>query len=136
LSTKDSQISDTSIKHEWKPIKCAVELLRLRLGRFALFLYNEFSPEIISVLWRPNISESKTFAALNSEYVIPVEAKDFKSDTLVRINKNDILRELYQITEHIVVNQRMMDDMSSREGNDSKMNSRKRRYSNGDEASD
>jgi hypothetical protein len=100
-------------QHDWRPLEDAVNTLRLNLGRYALFFYNEFAPEVIAVLWRPSTFQPKPFSAVNSEYVRPVEIDDWKSDSLAVENIKDFLRELQHDTRDIVVDVKLFDVRSA-----------------------
>jgi len=93
---------------EWRPVDDVVQELRFRLGNLALFFYNDLSPEVVAILWRP-VFASRSFSAMGSEHVRPVVADDLQSDTLVTINTKDILREVSQYTSDIVVGVKVFD---------------------------
>ena len=89
-----------------------VQSLRDKFGSLALFFYNDLAPEVIGVLWRPTSFVPQPLSVMHSEYVRPVEEADWKSDSLVVHNTNDILREMSQYTESMVVNVKVLDDRS------------------------
>lgn len=80
------------------------------MGRYALFFYNEYAPEVIAVLWRPSSFKPKPFSAVNSEYLRPVEFNDWQSDSLAVENIKDFLREIKHYTRDIVVDVKLFGD--------------------------
>ena len=95
-----------------------------------MFFYNALCPEVIGVLWRP-IFAPRQFSALASEYSRPVQDRDWKSDTLVTVNVNDILREVANIATDVVVDTKVFDDGPTVA--DSKKRKRKSESSDSDE---
>jgi len=92
----------------WNPVDSIMRNLSSRLHRFALFFYNEFCPNVISVVWRP-LFEPRGFSAMVSENVRPITADEWKPDTLVTINVRDLMREIGQYTAEIVVDVKVLD---------------------------
>ena len=88
--------------------------------------YNEFTPEVLAVLWRPSAFEPKPFTAVDSEYVRPVEDTSWKSDSLIVENMNDFLREIREATRDIVVDVKLFNDPSKRYQRVVQLNKRKR----------
>lgn len=65
---------------------------------------------MIGMLWRPTSFIPHSFSAIQSEYAIPVEREQWKSDSLVMTNTSDVLREMSQYTRDIVANVKLLDD--------------------------
>jgi hypothetical protein len=91
----------------WDPIEMLVAALREKFGHLAVFFYNELSPEVIAVRWRPDTFAPMPFSIMTSEYVQPGSGggggkDDWNSDSLVTRNSNDILRDMSQYYEDIV----------------------------------
>lgn len=121
-----SPITHFFTQHDWRPLEDTVNTLRLTLGRYALFFYNEFAPEVIAVLWRPSTFQPKPFTAVNSEYVCPVEFNNWKSDSLAVENVKDFLRELTHATRDIVVDVKLFNSRSSRRRSETPAEAQKR----------
>ena len=94
----------------WRPLESLIEALRVRFQSLAIFFYNELSPEVVAVLWRPKIFEPIPFSVMTSEYIMPLEPGDWKSDSLVMRNADDILREMSQYYQNIVTTIKIMDE--------------------------
>jgi U3 small nucleolar RNA-associated protein 22 len=92
----------------WNPVDSVMQNLSSRLHRFALFFYNEFCPNVISVVWRP-LFEPRGFSVMVSENARPITAAEWKPDTLVTINVHDLMREIGQYTAEIVVDAKVLD---------------------------
>jgi len=86
----------------WRPIETAIARLRYHFGHLIVFFYNEFTPNAIAMLWRPNAFASKPFSAINSEYKIP-DDRICHVDTHVAINSGDILCNLLLLLRDMVV---------------------------------
>lgn len=96
---------------DWQPATHLVQSLRSKFGDKAVFFFNELSPDIIAVLWRPDTFRSGPLSTLHSEYKRPIE-KIWHSDTLVVNNQCDILAELESMCRPVVVNMKVLDDQS------------------------
>ncbi|KAL7575587.1 hypothetical protein ACA910_020158 [Epithemia clementina (nom. ined.)] len=92
---------------EWNPVDEMVHRIRHELGQFAVFWYNSHCPEVVAMLWRPNIFTPKSFSAISSEYSRPVVEAGWQKDTLVTLNVSDVMRELSSYTKDIVVNEKV-----------------------------
>jgi len=103
-----------------------VHTLRNKFGTLALFFYNDLSPEVIGMLWKPNSFVPHAFSAMHSEYVLPIDARDWKSDSLVIHNTSDVLREMKQYTDGIVADVKVLDDPTAKARPFVKKSSRKR----------
>jgi hypothetical protein len=104
---------DEAILLNWQPIESMVDALRERFGSLALFFYNALSPEVVTLLWRPNIFDSMSFSVMSSDYVQPMDSGDWKSDSLVVRNAGDILREISQYYQNIVTTLKIFDGQTT-----------------------
>ena len=107
-------VDDKSVLHNWTPVDETVRLLRERYNTVALFFYNELSPEVIAILWRPNRFVRHPFSAITSEYARPVIDSEWTKDTMVIDNMRDIMREMTQYTKDIVIGVKLIDDRTIR----------------------
>ena len=105
----DQEDQSSSLLLEWNPIDEMVNRIRQELGQFAVFWYNGCCPEVVTVLWRPNLFAPKSFSAISSEYARPVVEKEWQKDTFVTLSVSDILRELMCFTKDMVVGQKVFD---------------------------
>jgi hypothetical protein len=110
LSTAD----DDAVMFDWRPVEEMVQTLRNKFGSCALFSYNDLSPEVVGMLWRPISFMPHAFSAMNSEFVLPIEQQDWKTDSLVIRNTSDLLREMKQYTNDIVVDMKVLDDPTAK----------------------
>uniref|UniRef100_A0A7S4JAR4 U3 small nucleolar RNA-associated protein 22 n=1 Tax=Odontella aurita TaxID=265563 RepID=A0A7S4JAR4_9STRA len=95
----------------FQPVESLVEELRRRFGRFAVFFYNDLAPDVIAVLWRPDVYVPQPFSAMHSEYRRPVE-DDWKEDGLVIANADDVLREMVHLARGVALDVKVLDDRS------------------------
>lgn len=98
------------LQHDWRPVEELVQSLREKFGSLALFFYNELTPEVIGVLWRPTSFVPRPLSIMHSEYVRPVEDVKWQSDSLVVHNTNDILRGMSEYIDGIIANVKVLDD--------------------------
>lgn len=109
----------SSFQHEWHPVKSLISRLRSQYGEYAVFFYNEFSPDIIAMIWRPAAFVPKAFSAMMSEYQSPV-LKDWKDDSLVIANTDELISEIGYAGRDILSDIKVLDDKkpepSSNEG--------------------
>jgi len=129
---KNLNKSRESVLHGWQPIESLLRTLRERFGTFAVFFCNELSPEVIAVLWRPGVFEAQRFTTVDSEYKRPVEDQ-WKEDSLVVTNQDDIIREIRHLARDIVVDIKVLDDKSIKPA-PGKVSRSKRKASPGDES--
>jgi hypothetical protein len=87
-----------------------VEALREKVGPLGLFFYNDLSPEVVAILWRPQVFDAMPLSVMASDYVRPVDEGDWKSDGLVLRNASDMLREVSQYSQNIVTTVKIFDD--------------------------
>ena len=101
---------------EWNPIKSLVTSLRNKYHSKAVFFYNEYCPDIVAVLWRPNAFIPENFSAMVSEFKQPVETP-WKEDTLVVTNTDDLLHEIGYLSRDIVTDMMILDDKKPKNDN-------------------
>jgi len=96
---------------EWNPVRAMVEELRSRFGNLALVFYNDLCPDVVALLWRrPLLDSRKAFSAVHSEYVRPVTYNGWQNDTLVTLHIRDVLREMQAVTIDMVVATKVLDE--------------------------
>jgi hypothetical protein len=93
----------------WRPIHGLVEALQERFGTFAVFFYNELCPEVIGVVWRPQVFNAGKFSAMSAVNSCPVD-DDWNGANLFSRNLGDLMREMTQYTRDIITNIRIFDD--------------------------
>ena len=93
----------------WDPIQTLVKAMTEKFGRFAAFFYNDLSPEVVALRWRPETFALLPFSAMTSEYVRPAEESNWKSDSFVARSADDILRDMRQYYENIVTTVKIFD---------------------------
>ena len=101
-----------TFQHNFFPVERMVQELRRKFGPLALFFYNDLTPEVVAVLWRPTCFIAQPFGAMNSEFARPVDDDNWKTDSMVLDNMKDLLRELSMYTADIVVGVKLIDDRS------------------------
>ncbi len=89
-----------------------VQKLRLHFGRYAVFFYNEFCPNLIAMLWRPNAFTRQTYSAMHSEFFTPIN-HNWIEDGMVTTNANDVLRAIQCILHNVVVDSKILDYRST-----------------------
>lgn len=101
-----------SILLSWNPIESLVFTLRSKYGRFALFFCNELAPEVIGLVWRPDVFKALSFSAMTAEYAMPLEAdpSTWKNDSLVVRSTSDLLREMSEYFQGIVTTVKILDN--------------------------
>jgi hypothetical protein len=105
-------------QHEWHPVKSLISKLRSKYGEYAVFFYNEFSPDIIAMIWRPAAFVPRAFSAMMSEFQSPV-LKLWKDDSLVTTNTDDLMSDIVYAGRDILSDVKVLDDKkpdSSQEG--------------------
>lgn len=102
-----------SVLSMWRPVSEVVESLRERFGDMALFFYNELSPEVVGLLWRPQNFKTSPFSIMTSDYAKPIDDCEWKSDSLVARNECDLLREMSQYYLNIVTTVKVFDNYAS-----------------------
>lgn len=90
-----------TIQHEWQPVKSLVNALRSRYSEYAVFFYNEFAPDVIAMLWRPDAFKPTPLSVVVSEFKRPV-SEFWKDDSLVITNTDDLMAEIVYFTRNIV----------------------------------
>jgi U3 small nucleolar RNA-associated protein 22 len=104
-------IAKESILYAWHPIDDVVSSLRSKYGKYAVFFYNQFCPEIIAMLWRPTAFNRQPFSAMHAEFMTPMEF-NWATDSLVTTNANDVLRAVKCILHNVIVDIKILDDRS------------------------
>lgn len=96
----------------WQPVQSLVTSLREKFGNYALFFYNELSPEVIGVVWRPQTVRPISFSAMTSEYARPLDddEKSWKNDSLVIRNVTDLLREMSEYYRYVITTAKIIDE--------------------------
>lgn len=104
----------------WTPVTEVMESLRERFKEHALFFFNELSPEVIGLLWRPDTFSAMSFSVMTSDYARPIDGGNWKNGSLVMRNESDLLREMSQYHQDIVTTVKMFEDRSERISHSSK----------------
>lgn len=115
-----------SILYAWHPIDDAVSSLRSKYGKYAIFFYNQFCPEIIAMLWRPTAFTRQAFSAMHAEFMTPMEY-NWAADSLVTTNANDVLRAVKCILQNVIVDIKVLDDRSIHQDSGSSTKGSKRK---------
>ncbi|KAL7543753.1 hypothetical protein ACHAXR_013445 [Thalassiosira sp. AJA248-18] len=95
--------------HEWQPVKALVKALRSKYNDYAVFFYNEFAPDVIAMIWRPDAFKPQPFSAIVSEFKRPV-AEIWKDDSLVITSTDDLMAEIGHFSRNLVSNFKVFDD--------------------------
>jgi len=95
--------------HEWQPVKSLVSKLRSRYNDYALFFYNELTPDVIAMLWRPAAFVPQLFSAMVSEFKRPA-MELWKNDSLVITNTDDLMSEIEYASKDIISDVKVLDD--------------------------
>mmetsp|Transcript_2433 Transcript_2433/g.3232 ORF Transcript_2433/g.3232 Transcript_2433/m.3232 type:complete len:1406 (-) Transcript_2433:1253-5470(-) len=101
--------SDNSFILSWNPVQEAVARLRSELGHLALFFYNEYTPDIIAMVWRPDAFKPSSFSAMCSEYRRPI-GNVWEENSLVVTNASDAMRVIKFLVRDIVTDVKILDD--------------------------
>jgi hypothetical protein len=89
------------LQHEWQPVQSLVNSLRSRYNDYAVFFYNEFAPDIIAMIWRPDAFRPQQFSAMVSDFKRPA-AEIWQNDDLVITNTEDLMAEIGHFARNIV----------------------------------
>jgi hypothetical protein len=89
------------LQHEWQPVQSLVNTLRSRYNDYAVFFYNEFAPDIIAMIWRPDAFRPQQFSAIVSDFKRPA-AEVWQNDDLVITNTEDLMAEIGHFARNIV----------------------------------
>jgi U3 small nucleolar RNA-associated protein 22 len=133
-------LPDQRVLLEWKPVTELVQRLRDQMGDLALFFYNQYCPDVIAVLWRPQ--EPRSFSARHSQFARPALNDGWKNDTLMIHNIHDIVRQLRGYSGGMLIDIKVFDSWGQIEDElvDGKSSKRKARElhnsSSGSEDSD
>jgi len=79
-----------------------------RFGHLAIFFYNDLTPNVIAVLWRPSAFSACAFSAMTSEFKRPIDV-DWQNDSMVVTNVDDVLREIHFMLRHAAINLKVLD---------------------------
>lgn len=90
-----------SILYNFRPVDETIHCLRQHFKSQAVFFFNHLCPEVIAIVWRPNIFKARPFTVVDSKFIHPV-SDGWKSDTMVTLNVQDILREMSVYTQDVV----------------------------------
>ena len=89
--------------------------LKASFGKMAVFFYNEYAPNVIALLWRPDAFQTHPFSVANAEYKRPVLENN--EDSLLITNADDIVREVENMSQDVVVDIRTLEKNVSSSGN-------------------
>lgn len=109
---QNSSINETILV--WEPVKAVISSLRGKFGRYALFFYNDLAPQVIGLVWRPHTFSTMRFSAMTAEYAKPLDdnEKKWKNDSLVIMNRTEILREMSEHYLYIITTVKIIDQSS------------------------
>lgn len=96
------------VVHGWRPVDELVTVLREKLTMAVIF-YNELSPDVIAILWRPSCFSHHSFSVMLSENVRPVDRDEWQGDSFVSTNIRDILREISQLVSNVITAVKVVD---------------------------
>ena len=91
------------VKHEWDPVRSLVSALRSKYNQYAVFFYNEFAPEIIAIVWRPDAFKPHSFSVGASICKRPADVF-WKDDSYVITNTDELMAEVGFLARDIVSN--------------------------------
>jgi hypothetical protein len=77
----------------------------------AVFFYNEYTPDVIGCLWRPNAFKGQAFSAMYSEYQRPID-NQWAENSLVIANASDVMRAIQFIVRDVAVDIKILEDRS------------------------
>ncbi|GAX25637.1 U3 small nucleolar RNA-associated protein 22 [Fistulifera solaris] len=100
-------LPDQHVLFEWKPVTELVQRLRAQMGDLALFFYNQYCPDVIAVLWRPE--EPRPFSARHSQSARPALNDGWKNDTLMIHNIHDVVRQLRSYSGGMLIDIKVFD---------------------------
>ena len=75
----------------------------------AVFFYNEYTPDVIGCLWRPDAFKGQSFSAMFSEHKRPIDNR-WEEDRLVITNASDVMRVIQFIIQDVTVDIKILDD--------------------------
>lgn len=101
--------SKSAVIPAWQPVQELVATLQKRLGEHAVFFFNEYCPEVIGLVWRPQVFTPGHFSAMSSERRCPA-GDEWGNDSFVSRNLGDVLRESNQYSKDIVTSIRIIDE--------------------------
>ena len=101
-------------------------LIQYQCHPLAVFFYNEYTPDIIGCLWRPDAFKGQSFSAMLSEYKRPIDNK-WDEDSLVITNASDVMRAIQFIIQDVAVDIKILDDKNVKSNVDEQKSSSKRK---------
>ncbi|KAL9182688.1 hypothetical protein ACHAXT_013340 [Thalassiosira profunda] len=101
--------------HEWQPVNALVKTLRSKYSDYAVFFYNQFSPEAGRV-------HAAALLGRRVEFQRPVAAQ-WKEDSLVVANTDDLMEEIGYLCRNVVSTFKVFD---AKQPNDAPLQKRKR----------
>ena len=119
------------LQFSWNPVTEVLKKLRSELGEVAVFFYNEYTPDLIGCLWRPDAFKGQGFSAMYSEFKRPI-VTNWEENSLVISNASDMMRAIQFIVKDIAIDLKILDEKvmtlstrSKTEKNSSDSNKRK-----------
>merc|ERR1712232_1258843 len=114
-----NMINIESIVHGWEPIKEFISYLQSKYDQYCIFFYNQYTPHVIGILFRPTILSSapSTVSAMNCNYKRPyynntaTTTNSNNNQLLAVYSINDIIREIQCIGEDIIQDVKIMIDL-------------------------
>lgn len=91
----------------WRPVSDLVASLREAFGDQAIFFYNDLSPEIIALLWRPVTFEKSSLSVMASDHAKPFFSCWDDDSTVIR-NEKDLVREMSLYFQEMVTSVKVM----------------------------
>ncbi|XP_022126367.2 nucleolar protein 6 [Pieris rapae] len=83
---------------EFNPVDKYLEVLRSAYDEFALFFYDTYGGDVIAVLWKPHINDTREFQITNAHALVPIEGSDKK----FKVNIEAIIEDFKILGEGIV----------------------------------
>jgi len=117
--------------HEWQPVKSLVNALRSKYEDYAVFFYNEFAPDVIAIIWRPDAFKPQPFSAIVSEFKRPAMER-WKDDSLAVTNTDDVMAEISHFSRNIISNFKVFDDKKPEDATSSEKSPKKSRQDHSD----
>ncbi|KAM3958506.1 LOW QUALITY PROTEIN: nucleolar protein 6 Mat89Ba [Aphomia sociella] len=90
---------------EFHPVNIYLDELRSAYSDYALFFYDEYGGDVISVLWKPDVAQPRDFQLLNANALKPVTVK---GETKYKINTEALIEDFKHLGDglvtHVTVN--------------------------------
>ena len=84
-------------------------MLRAKYNEYSIFFYNEFTPDVIAMVWRPAAFTPQLFSAMVSEFKRPA-MNLWKDDSFVIANTDDLMNEIGIFSKNIISDLKLLDD--------------------------